>query len=103
MKILHVVTNIDPKLGGSVEAARQMAMAMQSCGVEIEALTLVEPRKGWAEDWAVPVHALGGAVSRYAYTRRLAPWLHQNHARYSALIVHGVWRYPSWGVQRILQ
>ena len=103
MKFLHVVNSLDPQLGGSVEAARQMAIAMRRCGVEVEVLTLVAPRKAWAETWQVKVHALGGTLTRYGYTARLAPWLEQNHWRYSALIVHGVWRYPSWGVQRALQ
>ena len=103
MRILHVINDLDPKLGGSVEAARQMVIAMQSRGVEIEVLTLVSPREEWTEAWSAKVHSLGATRSRYCYTKALAPWLRQNHSRYSALIVHGVWRYPSWGVQRILR
>jgi glycosyltransferase involved in cell wall biosynthesis len=103
MKILHVVTDLDPRLGGSVEAARQMAMSMQACGVDIEVLTLVSPREEWMKDWPVKIHAVGSTRSRYCYSKELAPWLRRTHSCYSALIVHGVWRYPSWGVQRILR
>jgi glycosyltransferase involved in cell wall biosynthesis len=102
MKILHILTSINPKHGGTVEATKQMALTMQARGVEADVLTLVSPEKGWDENWPVPLKVLGGTFSRYCYTRALAPWLRENHTQYAAVIVHGVWRYPSWGAQRVL-
>jgi glycosyltransferase involved in cell wall biosynthesis len=103
MNVLHVVTNLDPMLGGSVEAARQIAAAMQRCGVTTEVLTLVSPRSDWLKMWPMPVYGLGKVLSHYRYTYRLVPWLRQNCCRYDAIVVHGIWRYPSFGVWRAMR
>src|SRR5690349_3226628 len=103
MKILHVVNNLDPHLGGSVEAARHMASGMAASGALVEVLSLVEPHSAWLDHWPVPVHGLGGTRTSYLYTPRLAVWLHANAQRFDAVIVHGVWRYASVGVARALR
>ena len=44
MKILQCVGDIDPALGGSVEAARQLSIALDDLGHTADLLTLSEPR-----------------------------------------------------------
>jgi glycosyltransferase involved in cell wall biosynthesis len=103
MNVLHVVTNLDPKLGGSVEAARQTAIGMSASGAHNEVLSLVSPRPDWLQAWPVRVHAVGNTVGQYQFTRDLVPWFRQNHSRYDVVLVHGVWRYSSLGVWRALR
>jgi glycosyltransferase involved in cell wall biosynthesis len=103
MKILHAMTSINPSHGGSVEAVRQMTRAMRRFGVETEVLALVAPEPAWLEAWPVKVHSLGKTLSYYCYTKRLVSWLEAEHDKYDAVVVHGVWRYQSFGVWRALR
>jgi len=103
MKVLHVVNNLDPRLGGSVEAARLMACGMAEHGAQVEVLSLVEPQRTWLDHWPVPVHGLGNTHTSYLYTPRLGAWLGENAPRFDAVIVHGIWRYASAGVARVLR
>jgi glycosyltransferase involved in cell wall biosynthesis len=98
MRVLHVLTSIDPTLGGTVEAARHMAGGMSRCGVQTEVLSLVTPSQELLDSWPVKVHGLGKTTSYYHYSRHLVPWIRENHHRYDAIVVHGVWRHPSFGV-----
>ena len=101
--ILHILTSIDPALGGTVEATRHIAGAMSRCGTKTEVLSLATPNQKWLDAWAVKVHSLGTTRSYYQYSNKLVPWLQENHSRYDAIVVHGVWRYPSFGAWRALR
>lgn len=98
-----MVNNLDPRLGGSVEAARLMACGMAECGAEVEVLSLVEAQQKWLDHWPVSVHGLGSTRTSYLYTPRLKVWLNENAERFDAVIVHGIWRYASAGVARALR
>lgn len=103
MKILHVLPSIDPALGGPMAGARHISATMSRLGVGVEILSLETPREDVLRDWTVKVHSLGETLSYYKYCPSLVPWLERNHANYDALIVHGIWRYASLGVWRVLR
>jgi len=103
MKILHVLTSIDPKHGGTVTAVRHMAAAMARRGAHTEVLSLETPLPEWLEGWAVKVHSVGRTRTYYRYTGDLVPWMERNSKRYDAVMIHGVWRYPSVGIWRALR
>ena len=48
------------------------------------------------------VHALGPGRGSYGYAPRLVPWLKKRRADFDAVVVHGIWNYPSFGVWRAL-
>jgi glycosyltransferase involved in cell wall biosynthesis len=102
MTILHVLTSIDPKHGGTVTAVRQM-VSVADGDSSAEVLSLETPQPEWLKGWPVKVHWIGHTRSYYRYTAGLVPWMEQNFNRYDAVIIHGVWRYPSVGVWRVLR
>lgn len=93
MRILQCVNDLDPALGGSVEAARQLGIALMQQGHVVEVVTLAEA----AGDWRTKIHSLAPSATYYFFNRRLAPWMRAHAAEYDAVIVHGVWRYASVG------
>jgi glycosyltransferase involved in cell wall biosynthesis len=103
MVILHVLTSIDPKDGGTVEAVRQMTAAMVGQYGSAEVLSIETPQREWLESWPVKVHSIGGTWSYYRYTGELVPWIKRNHGQYDAIVIHGVWRYSSVGIWRVLR
>jgi len=103
MRILQCVGDIDPALGGSVEAARQLSHALGRLGHQPELVTLRPPRSEWTAAWQGAVHCAGPASTRYLYSPRLADWIAGNASNYDAVIVHGLWRYTSVGAWRGLR
>jgi glycosyltransferase involved in cell wall biosynthesis len=103
VKILQCVGDIDPALGGSVEAARQLSIALDDLGHTADLLTLSEPRDAWKGDWRGKIHSVGPSSTYYLYNPRLAAWVAENAARYDAVVIHGLWRYTGFGVWRGLR
>ncbi len=102
MRLLHILPSIDPKLGGLVQSVEYMAAAMARCGINTEVLSLETPPRELLRNWNVKVHSPGKTFSSYGYSKELCPWLERNHSDYDAILVHGVWKYPSVGARRAL-
>jgi glycosyltransferase involved in cell wall biosynthesis len=103
MRILQCAGDIDPAMGGSVEAARQLSIALDKAGHSVELVTLREPRPEWIEQWRGSVHYLGPSSTRYLYSRSLPGWIAERANHLDAVVVHGLWRYTGVGVWRGLR
>jgi glycosyltransferase involved in cell wall biosynthesis len=97
------VGDIDPALGGSVEAARQLSMALDRLGHAVELVTLREARPEWTVEWPGTVHCAGPASTRYLCSPRLSGWISERARQFDAIVIHGLWRYTSAGVWRGLR
>lgn len=102
MKLLHLLPTLDPRGGGPMEAARQMAEEATARGHPSELLTLDDPASGFLQGLRVPVHAIGPSRTGYHYNPALVPWLRDRAAAYDAVVVHGLWAYHSLGAWRAL-
>jgi len=103
MNILQCVGDIDPALGGSVEAARQLALALHRLGHGMELVTLGRPQPEWIASWPGTVHYAGPSRTRYLYSPNLHKWIAERAPEYDAIVIHGLWRYTSVGVWRGLR
>ncbi|MDB5819105.1 MAG: hypothetical protein JWQ11_2745 [Rhizobacter sp.] len=103
MKLLHIISSIDPRNGGVSEAVLQGGLMSVQLGHEVEILSLDAPDAPFLRDFPLPVHALGPAKTGYAYAARLVPWLRQHAAEYRAIIINGLWQYHTYGTWRALQ
>lgn len=92
--ILHLVSSLDPRTGGTAEGVMQLSAAARRQGHSIEIATLDAPGSLWGHDLGLPVHQLGpGRGGTYCYAPRLLPWLIANRPRFGAVIVNGLWQY----------
>ncbi|HET9321224.1 MAG TPA: glycosyltransferase [Bryobacteraceae bacterium] len=103
MKILQCVGDIDPALGGSVEAARQLSDSLHRLGHRAELVTLRQPQLDWTAGWQGAVHCAGPSATRYLYSPRLVNWIAERASRFDAVVIHGLWRYTSVGAWRALR
>ena len=73
----------------------QLTRQLTELGQSVDVVTLDSPEAQWLSD--VPGHprALGPGRGKYAYSRRLVPWLQRHAPDYDAVIVHGIWQYQS--------
>ena len=100
MKILHVISSMDPRGGGPSEGIRQIQKALPSHGVEVEVVCCDEPDASWIHESGMKIHALGKGKGAYGYSKSLMPWLEQNVRKYDKVIIHGLWQYHGLAAMR---
>lgn len=103
MKILHLVSTVDPRSGGPIEGVRQSGLAMAALGHRVEVASLDPIDAPYVRDFPLPLHALGPARGHYGYCAGYVPWLRENAGRFNAAFVHGLWQYHGFGAWRALR
>ena len=86
---------MDPAQGGLSQAIRSSATELGKLGIFTEVVSCDSPEVSWLGHDAFPIHALGPRKYGSAYTPRLGPWLQENLSRFEAVIVDGLWLWPS--------
>jgi glycosyltransferase involved in cell wall biosynthesis len=102
LKILHVISSVDPRNGGPIEGVNQLSAAYQKLGIVVEICSMDLPTAEYIQTSFAKVHALGPSLGKYTYCRRLVPWLKANAQAYDAVIVNGLWQYVGFAVWRVL-
>ncbi len=102
MKILQVLSSLDPKGGGPVESVRQASHELQKSHHRVEVVTLDDPKEAFIGSFPMTVHAVGPSSTGYGYNANLVPWLRNHASEYDAVIVHGLWQYHGFGTWRAL-
>ena len=100
MRILHVISSLDPRHGGVTEGVRQLAEVSMQLGCTIEAATLDAPDCDFLPGFAFPVYALGPCATHFKYSARLLPWLLANIQHYDIVVVHALWQYHTVAVRQ---
>ncbi|MEH6499672.1 MAG: glycosyltransferase [Pseudoalteromonas distincta] len=103
MKILHLISTINPEAGGTVEGIKQLCSAYPAFGVEPEIACCDSPDSIWHTDASLPkIHALGPASGSYAFAPNLKKWLIDNRTNYDAIVVDGLWQYHGRAAHTVL-
>jgi glycosyltransferase involved in cell wall biosynthesis len=102
MKLLHLLSTLDPRAGGPTEGVRQSGINMTALGHQVEVACMDDPAAGWLGEFPLTVHALGPGKGFYGYTPRLTPWLATHAPSYDAVIVNGLWQYHSYATWKTL-
>lgn len=104
LKILHIIASVRSEGGGPIEGIRQFYKAFRNEGVEVNLVSCDSPDSEFLKNPALPkVYAMGPSFLKYSYTPRLASWLEANAGNYDAIIVNGLWQYPSYAAWRVLK
>jgi len=103
LKLLHILSSVNPDGGGPTEGVRQRGIRLTEMGHTVEVVSLDDAAEPFVHEFPLTVHALGPARGSYRYSGKLVPWL-MSHARlYDAVIVNGLWQYHSFGAWRALR
>lgn len=103
MKILHLISSVDPAHGGPSEAVRNLGLANVRAGHNVEVATLDEQAALFIEDFPLPIHCFGPSKFKFRYTPRLVAWLRKHHGDYDAVVVNGLWQFNSYAAYLALQ
>lgn len=102
IKVLHVIDKMNPEKGGVCQAVRTIAFGLNSKGVQNEIVSLDNQNSVFLNKDRLTIHAIGPADNPWAYNSNLHIWLAENILRFNVIIVHGLWQYPSYVVNKIL-
>ena len=103
MNILHAVHSTNPRKGGVIETVVLFARALEALGHASEVISIDPPQTRHENTKGLTVHCLGPGAGEYGYTGQLTPWITNNHTRFDAVIIHGIWQYHSLGTWRALK
>ena len=102
MRLLHIISSVNPKGGGPMEGVQQIGRQLIAMGHTVEVLSLDDPASPFVQAFPLTVHALGPSAGAYQYNTRLVPWLQAHAKAYDAIVVNGIWQYHSFGSWRAL-
>ena len=102
MRLLRLISSLDPRGGGPIEGARRIDEELTRLGHQVEIACLDDPGQPWHSVYPATVHALGPARLGYRYSPALVPWLRANRQRFDAVIVDGLWQYHGFAAWRAL-
>ncbi len=100
IKVLHVVSSMDPVLGGVCKAVRIIASSLIQAGIDNEVVSLDDPEADFVTNETFKLHALGKTNNPWSYHADLLPWLKSNISNYNYVIIHGLWLYNSYAVYK---
>jgi glycosyltransferase involved in cell wall biosynthesis len=103
MNILHVISSVNPACGGPIEGVRQLGNALINEGHQVEVVSLDPPDSAFTRQFPLQVYPLGPTTLGYGFSPRLIQWLRNNHRRYDAVVVNGIWQYHSYASWRVLR
>jgi glycosyltransferase involved in cell wall biosynthesis len=103
VKLLHILSSVNPDGGGPTEGVRQRGIRLTEKGHTVEVVSLDDAAEPFVREFPLTVHALGPAQGSYRYSDRLVPWLLAHAREYDAVVVNGMWQYHSFGAWRALQ
>ena len=103
MKILHVISTLNPVYGGPIEGVKRLALEVINQGHEVEVVVTDQVDSPWLVGLEFKVHALGPAFHVYAFSTKLRKWLQKNILEYDAIIVEGIWQYTGYITRKLLR
>lgn len=103
MRILHVISSVDPRNGGPINGVRNQGKYLISKGHIVEVVSLDSPASECLADFPFSIHPIGPAKGNYAFCNKLIPWLKLNAKNYDVVIVNGIWQFHSYATWRALR
>ncbi|MCS7465775.1 glycosyltransferase [Stieleria sp. ICT_E10.1] len=100
MKILQVVSSMDPKTGGVCQGIRNTLPATESMGCHSDVVCLDESDATYEMADSFRIFRLGSRRGPWSYSRHLHRWLIESLPKYDAVVTNGLWLYHSFAVTR---
>jgi len=103
MRVLHVISDMDPKKGGVSQAVRTIIGGLSMMGIYNEVVSLDDKESAFLGNDNFTLHALGAAKGPWSYNAELVPWLKKNMERFDTIIIHGLWLFHGYAAFKALK
>ena len=101
MRLLHIITTLDPAAGGTTEAVR-LLVEHAPPDVHSEVLTLDRAADPFLPAFPAPVHAVGAGWNGYGEPKKLQAWLDAHAGQFDGAVVHGLWNASAHAARKSL-
>ena len=101
IKVLRIVTSLDPKFGGPSKTIIDSSIALSNQGFKIDILTADLRNSNFFKSTNIRIINKGPRFGNYALNFKLFNWLSKHRNDYDLFIVHGIWEFNTL-IARIL-
>ena len=101
MNYIHVIASMDPRSGGPCQGVRNLIPRVGEQGHAAEVVCLDDPNSDYLHRDKLPIHALGKGRGAWHYHPALRPWLEANLPAFEAVVLNGLWLYPTFLMSRL--
>jgi glycosyltransferase involved in cell wall biosynthesis len=98
MRLLHVISSMDPKKGGPSQGLRNLNPFLEGHGMHVEIVCLDDEDLQAVQPNKLLKHKIGKGFSAFQYNSKLRSWLIKNLTSFDFVSVHGIWQYPNYAV-----
>ncbi|MEZ0128516.1 glycosyltransferase, partial [Flavobacterium sp. LBUM151] len=103
MKILHVITSMNPKRGGVCQVLRNLNPYLIEKGIDVEIVSLDNNEDDFGIQDDFIIHRIGSGKTSYQYQPKLVKWLNDNILSFDYVIGHGLWQYPNYALNKVIK
>ncbi|WP_316786291.1 glycosyltransferase [Pedobacter frigiditerrae] len=103
MKILHVMSSLDPAAGGVTQAVKTMINGLNELEVNNQVACLDDPRNSFLSNLPFKIYAFGPNKTPWKFAPALLNWLKINMDGYDVVIVHGLWQYHTYATIKAIK
>ena len=96
MKILRVISSVNPAAGGPINGLVNSSNELLKLGHEIDVLSLDDPTSVWIKNFNFTLHTFSSSLGGLKYSHEFSQWLNINVSNYDVVIIHGLWQYHSY-------
>ena len=101
IKVLRIVTSLDPKFGGPSKTIIDSSIALSNQGFKIDILTADLRNSNFFKSKNIRIINKGPRFGNYGFTFQLFNWLFKHRSDYDLFIIHGIWEFNTL-IARIL-
>ena len=104
LKILRIITSVDPKFGGPSRGILESSRQLHQSGFQVDIVTcdkLKIKNKNFKNIKITNFKSYIG--SNYRFSLKLFFWLIKNKNNYDFFIIHGIWQFPTLAARLVLK
>lgn len=103
MKLLRVITSMNPKSGGPCQGIRNINPHLEALGLDVEVVCTNNIEEEFNDQDDFIIYKVGKGKTGYQYQPLLLKWLNKNIAKYDIVVVHGLWQYHNLAVYQAIK
>ncbi len=103
MKLLQIVTSMNPKSGGPSQGIRNLNSIFPKLDLQVDILTFDNEVSSVEELNSYQLINLGYGITSFQYHKKLKKWLIKNLTNYDFVSVHGIWQYHNVAVYQAMK
>tara|TARA_R110001583_G_scaffold1285_1_gene10552 strand:- start:20480 stop:21628 length:1149 start_codon:yes stop_codon:yes gene_type:complete len=100
MKILRVISSINPENGGPINGLVNSSEILVKKDHTINVLSLDDPQADYVKEFPFPVTCFKGSFGVLQYNKDFQLWLYENVANFDVVIIHGLWQFHGFATYK---